>query len=110
MSMPDYIIPYGYLDLTPEQKEAICNGCGGKGVPDLVPDCILGADVTEPCNMHDYEFHLGKDFFGANRRFLHNLLAACQTDDIILFEARAKICFKYYEGVTCFGKHFFGKG
>ncbi len=87
----------------------ICNGCGGKGMPDLVPDCILGADVTEACNIHDYEYHLGLDKRAADRHFLDNLLACCSCENQFKFMARAKVAFAYFEAVTLAGGAFFGK-
>lgn len=39
--------PPGYWRLSPEQREAICNGCGPKKLGFLVPDTIWGLNVRE---------------------------------------------------------------
>ena len=51
------IIPKGYSDLTEEQKKGRLNKCGPDGfVNKLVPDHILGLDVSEVCNYHDFMY------------------------------------------------------
>ena len=43
-----------FKDLTPDEKQEICNGCGPKGgfkVPDFV--------FKESCDHHDYNYFLG---------------------------------------------------
>lgn len=57
-----------YSDLTPQQKEYICNGCGGKGGWIKPPDFIFLAS----CNHHDFKFWLGhtlEHFYKANKDF-----------------------------------------
>lgn len=100
--------PDGYLALTPEQKSQICNGCGGKNMPGIIPDCILGANVEESCNIHDFGYSLGQDKRLEDRRFLFNLLSQCECENNVEFLARAEIAFKYFEAVTIFGHPFFG--
>jgi len=39
--------PDGYLELTPEERQKITNGCGPKGAGYLVPDTFYGLKVTE---------------------------------------------------------------
>lgn len=44
-----------YSDLTQEQKDYICNGCGGKGGWVPVPEFIFHAS----CNHHDFLYWTG---------------------------------------------------
>ena len=101
--MPEYSYPEGYLDLTPEQKAEICNGCGAKGLLDFVPDHILGACFEEPCNIHDYGYSLGNDKRGEDRRFLFNMSVASDTDDPILYGARMEFAWRYFRAVSLAG-------
>lgn len=76
--MTDFLLPPGYADLSPEEKARIVNGCGpGNWKLDLVPDELLGVDIEEPCNVHDYEYWLGKDRAQADARLHANILIAC---------------------------------
>jgi len=37
----------GYWELTPEEKEKICNGCGpASALIDLIPDTMWGLDIS----------------------------------------------------------------
>lgn len=99
----------GYDDLAPEQHAAICNGCGSKAAAvDLVPDAVLWADFTPACDRHDYEYWLGHDKPGADRRFLHNLLVCSYTDNKALYLLRARAAFAYFVAVVEFGASSFG--
>ena len=51
-----------YNDLTPYQKEAICNACGPKWLPIKLPDFIFTAD----CHQHDFKYWRGA-LFGFKR-------------------------------------------
>jgi hypothetical protein len=70
------LVPQGYLDLTPEQKKEICNGCGAKGgIP--IPDTIYGLDIEEACNIHDFRYYVGgtqEDKEIADDEFYDNLI------------------------------------
>ncbi len=44
-----------YIDLTPQQKAEICNGCGSKGGWIKPPDFLFKAS----CNHHDFKYWLG---------------------------------------------------
>ncbi len=73
-----YLAPPEYFTLSPGTKARICNGCGPDGWRfDLVPDELLGVDISEPCNIHDYEYWLGNDRVMADVRLLANILTAC---------------------------------
>jgi hypothetical protein len=99
----------GFDELTSEQKASICNGCGSKkAIVDFVPDGALGADFTPACDRHDYFYWLGGDKCKADRQFLYNLMVCCECEDKLLYIARCKIAFAYWEAVTLFGDSSFG--
>lgn len=51
-----------YRQATSEQRKAVVNGCGPGGWRvDLVPDNLFGLCITEPCNVHDWDYNEGGD-------------------------------------------------
>jgi len=69
--------PNTYVEATPAQRAAVCNGCGAKGGI-KVPSVFIGLCIKEACNIHDWMFHEGEtkaDFIFANVMFLVNLIA-----------------------------------
>jgi len=56
--MKDYIsYPIGYDEGI---ARMVNNGCGTSGWKGkLVPDSIYGISISEPCKVHDYEYHVG---------------------------------------------------
>lgn len=104
------IVEPGFWDLTPEELDGIANGCGAKAsLVDLVPDCILGADIWLPCAAHDYAYYVGRSKFDADRAFLYNLLIFCEDENIFRYLSRARIAFMYFEAVVGFGNASFGR-
>ncbi|HBA73493.1 MAG TPA: hypothetical protein DCZ63_15260 [Geobacter sp.] len=107
------LAPPEYFALTPEAKADICNGCGPLGWKGmLVPDDLLGADITEPCNVHDYRYHCGgeeADRFVADREFLSNMLNVAESDsfDSALEEVRRELALRYYCAVRDHGRSYF---
>lgn len=108
--------PPDYWRLSPEQKKAFCNGCGPKSLfVDLVPDHPLGEDFSEPCNIHDYMYAMGKthdDKVVADRVFLNNMTrvidaSANTIDDMVFGRFVADI---YYQAVHTFGGLAFWSG
>lgn len=107
--MSSYLLPDGYADLTPEDKARICNGCGAGGWKmDIVPDNVLGIDITEPCNIHDYEYYLGIDRVRADCRLLANIMVACETHHPHLAPAVLPIANTYFAAVRLLGGEYFG--
>lgn len=103
------IVEPGFWDLTPEQLAEIANGCGAKSSRlDLVPDCILGADVWLACAIHDYAYSLGRCKHDADRAFLYNLLVLCDSEHPAVYLPRYKVCCAYFEAVYAFGGSSFG--
>ena len=97
------------VELTPEQFNEICNGCGSHhALVDCVPDSFLGADMWIACCAHDYAYWLGLDKAKADREFLHNLCLACFDDNTVKYTARTMIAFKYFQAVVLCGENSFG--
>jgi len=95
-----------YNELTKEQKEVICNGCGGKGGKLNPPDFMF----TASCNHHDFNYWLGhteEDRRKADKQFLEAML---NDISVLPFWKRfffRKIAYTYYKAVRLFGKSFF---
>lgn len=76
-SMSNLYAPKDYWNLAPKEKAKICNGAGPKGKGWAVPDTIWFLNITEPANIHDYMYHVGKtikDKDEADRVFLNNMI------------------------------------
>lgn len=103
--------------LTTEDKAMICNGCGpGGAIIDLVPDTIYGLSIREACQIHDYDYHVGKtwaDKKRADRRFLQNigtLIRAKKKQFWWMYRLRMSRAKKYYNAVKYFGGSAFKAG
>ena len=104
-----YLVEPGFWELTDEQLANTVNGCGAKSARiDLIPDCIIGADINLACDAHDYAYWLGLDKAKADREFLHNLCLACFDDNTVKYTARTMIAFKYFQAVVLCGENSFG--
>jgi len=49
--------PPEYRNLSVEQKNTICNGCGAKG--SILSRLIHSGEFIECCNIHDYMYAVG---------------------------------------------------
>ncbi len=108
--------PEEFWLLTDSQRSDICNGCGTKGIVGwIVPDSILGVDITMACDIHDYMYNAGEikaDKFVADDVFLNNMLrlidahGGCAT----MQKMRCKIARKYYLVVKEYGGPAFWAG
>ena len=114
----ELIRPRMYDELTPDEKAKICNGCGTKGLGGwLVPDTLYGLDISEPCNIHDFMWYLGRtemDMREANLTFLVNMIITILSVKYPwwkkpLLVARLHRALKYFEAVDIAGSHFFYK-
>jgi len=109
--------PPGYWQLTPSEKEAICNGCGAKSaLVDFVPDTIWGLDISGACNIHDYCWHIAEptrgSFHAANLLFLLNMMRLInrQTKWPWMRWLRRKRALRYYQAVEELGVTIFFEG
>jgi hypothetical protein len=95
-----------YRDLTQEQKEKICNGCGSKGGFIKPPNFIFKAS----CNHHDFNYWRGntkelkkkadKDFYNAMK---------LDIAEAAFYKKPFYHCWAltYYISVSMFGKKYF---
>jgi len=108
--------PAEYWRLTRDEKSRICNGCGAKGLCGyVIPDTIWGLCITEPCDIHDYQYETGlthEDKMSADRSLLYNILRLIDAagGNAILKYLRRRRAYKYYEGVCAFGGPAFWAG
>lgn len=113
----ELLAPDEYFALTPEQKAAICNGCGPADCwkARLVPDELLGVDFTACCDAHDYMYWLGRDKDQADVWLLANMAAACVAEHAsglladIKLEALLWACHVFFLAVQRHGGPYFGK-
>ncbi len=105
---------YTYKRATPEERASRCNGCGTKGLGGwLVPDTLWGLDITEACNIHDWDYWEGRteeDKINADSRFLDNMLKVIQEGTWILRPIRRARAMLYYSAVRDGGDAAFWKG
>lgn len=106
--MTKLFAPSGYWGLTEQAKKEICNGCGSSQSKfDFVPDNILGLNINEACNIHDYMYYIGvtiEDKKKADRALLNNLLRIIDLESCwLLKRPRRFIAYGYYDAVKKFG-------
>jgi len=68
---------YYYSRKSAAQKAEVCNGAGPRRFGWLIPDTFCGLCITEPANIHDWNYQFGEtieDFHEANRNFKWNML------------------------------------
>lgn len=113
-----------YEDLTQEQKELICNGCGGKGGYFKPPHNKL---FVEDCNRHDFDYHVGctwLDRLKADWELRKNMRKRIRTTNIealrdclyiddrlipnvVIRQIYYRWCDAYFAGVVVAGRHYF---
>ena len=96
--------PLGYQE---DVADKVNNGCGTSGWKGkLVPDTIYGHNISEPCKIHDYEYHIGTildEKEKADHRFYCNLLDTVRYKtkwwNKWLLPLKEKRCWIYYLAV-----------
>lgn len=69
-----------YLDAPQELRDKVCNDCGPEGlIGKLVPEHLLGTDISTACNIHDWMYQEGEDRQKADLFFLTNMVLLCST-------------------------------
>lgn len=53
------VSPESYQVASKGLRSQVCNGCGPKGYDWFVPDSLLGVDISECCNIHDWMYNEG---------------------------------------------------
>lgn len=103
------MIKLKYSDLTDEQKEIICNGCGGKSGWLNPPEFLFNAS----CNQHDFYYWRGgteSDRLEADKAFYEAMLVDAQNYIWYKRLLYKSIAYTYYKSVRLFGKKFFQYG
>jgi len=109
--------PPGYLELSPDEKAKICNGCGASGAKfDFVPDTVWWLSITEACDRHDYMYFVAKpkleEKAKADQAFRYNMLVIVENQSGNFFTRwlRRIGIQKYYLAVKHFGGPAFWEG
>ena len=98
-----------YLELTSEQKNLLCNGCGGKGSPIPTPTFFFRAS----CDHHDYNYLLGyreEDRKKADDQFYVQMKEDCKRQKWYNRPFAKTAAWLYYRAVRQFGKKYFRYG
>ena len=100
--------PKSYWRATEEEREAVCNGCGTKGIGSVIPEYLWGVCVTQACQIHDWMYHLGdtiEDKRAADRVFLNNMLRLIKRADkfFLVQRLQRRSAFGFYLAVRDFG-------
>ena len=103
------MIKLKYSELTDEQKEIICNGCGAKSGWLNPPEFLFSAS----CNQHDFYYWRGgteSDRLEADKAFYEAMLSDIQNYIWYKRVLYKSIAYTYYKSVRLFGKKFFYYG
>ncbi len=92
--------------------------CGRRGWHrDLIPDALLGLDITPACCIHDFMYSVPIDADlaykeQADRVFLNNMLRLIENADswLIVKKLRVTFAWLYYQAVVHFGGPSFWSG
>jgi len=110
MTEPKLFFSKKYLGLSEKEKERICNGCGASGWKGfLVPDTVWFLNISEACNIHDFDYEVAKPANFAkeqvDRIFFNNMIRIIDagTKWNWLKKLRYLRARKYYLGVKYFG-------
>ena len=102
--------PKDWWTFTPAQIAEITNGCGSDSAKfDFVPDKILGLDISEACNVHDFMYAMAApkedERVKADTAFLYNMITIinAKTKNRLLLYLRRWVAKRYYLAVKYFG-------
>ena len=99
--------PYKYWSLTPSMKSFITNGVGPKVFAKYIPNSILGLDITEEANVHDYCWFFDYNFKDSNELFYWNVRRKINIDDDWKSNYRHCINKSYYVILSTVGRLFY---
>uniref|UniRef100_I2Q039 DUF1353 domain-containing protein n=1 Tax=Desulfovibrio sp. U5L TaxID=596152 RepID=I2Q039_9BACT len=103
------IAPESYLVASQAERAAVVNGCGPGGWRvDLIPDHLCGLDISEACNIHDWQYHEGKDRQAADVTLYLNLCIVVLCHGGPLEPLRLGAALVMYRAVRECGARFFG--
>lgn len=103
------------IDYWKSESEFISNGCGGGFTAFFIPDSLLGVDITQACQIHDWMYMDGKtieDKAEADRVFLNNMIRiiVAKSYSKLIKIIRLILAKIYYDAVVVFGGPFFWAG
>jgi hypothetical protein len=103
------IAPEEYWQLTTEEKNKLCNGCGPKAIEQLIPDSIWGLSIINACFIHDYEYSgkvPGMTKLEADFTFLSNMIDIINMSECSWYirSLRLSTAWIYFKLVRMFGK------
>ena len=96
-----------FEDLTKEEKDAICNGCGGKGSKIVPPHAVF---FRACCDHHDYGYWRGgteKDRKRCDKMFYMAMKKDCKGLPWLDRLRYKPWCWVYYRAVRQFGARYF---
>ncbi len=98
--------PFSYWNSSKEDLQDHLNGCGPHSLPDwIVPDNLLGTDISRSCNIHDWMFKESKennDFKKTDQIFLQNMMTEIGKKKSIFNIFRKALAFIYYGAVRIY--------
>lgn len=106
------VAPQKYWSESALYTPSYINGCGGSGITaSIIPDSLLGLDITNACNIHDYMYEKGIEKEISDKTFLSNMMTIINkdSDSKILKLLRKAKAYLYYFGVKLFGSFFYKK-
>ena len=98
-----------YRNWTDEERNEICNGCGGTGSRIPVPNFMFGAS----CDQHDANYWIGgneRDREKADRQFYSEMVKDVYRLSWWRWPIARFLARRYYRAVRVFGKNFFAFG
>lgn len=103
----DLLAPASYLAADVTERVLVCNGCGpGSWRLDMVPDSVMGLDISLACNIHDWMYAWDWDRVQADVWFLANMvILACRGSKWLLPFRLVVIC-NYFLAVRFGGETF----
>jgi len=105
----ELLAPLEYWYARPDQIADIVNGCGSRS-SHLIPDKLLGLDITKACDIHDWMYTFDRnDRAKSDKVFFKNLLILNKHHSRNKFVEffRKPLLALYYLGVRAFGSiHF----
>lgn len=99
------LAPASYLTADATERALVCNGCGpGSWRLDMIPDSILGLDISAACNVHDWMYEWDGDREKADVWFLANMVISAMGGSKWLLPIRMVIISNYFLAVRFGGE------
>lgn len=103
--------PNSYKLLNDKEKKKIVNKCGPEGfLSKIIPNSLLGLDISESCNIHDYMIHASKnkmEIKAADKVFLENMSLQNKKSNWLLKPLRSFLSKLYFLSVRIYSNRNF---